>query len=121
MSEATARRRVMFLYWGRRGAGSRLALDVATATANHPRIDAVISVSRSNELFDAFLPFGERIHAISTFDSGLGMVGNMVRLPALRRSLVDALRRHRTEAVVVLMSHVWNPLVANAVKATGVE
>ena len=47
-------RRIMFHYWGRRGAVQQLTLEVAWAALAEPEIATTISVSRQSELFGAF-------------------------------------------------------------------
>jgi hypothetical protein len=48
-------RRVMFLYWGQRGAMSRFALALAETVKNMTALDVVFSLSNQNELFEDFL------------------------------------------------------------------
>ena len=52
------RLRVMFLYWGRRGALTSFTLGVGRAALADPAIAATISVSRQNENFGAYKEFG---------------------------------------------------------------
>ena len=63
---------VTFAYRGRRGALTQFALEAGRAALAHKLISATISVSRQNERFDAFLPFGDAIFSIDTFESNAG-------------------------------------------------
>ena len=112
--------RVLFVYWGRRGGGARMALDLARAAVRHPGLAASISISRDNELFEAFRPLGNALFPVETFTSNAGALTRAWRLPALRRQVVERLGLDRTQAVVTLMPHVWSPLVASAVRDAGV-
>src|ERR1700722_294586 len=64
-------RRVMLVYWGRRGL-TQFAFEIAsTAAANHGPI-ATFSVSRQNEMFDAFANTGIDLFPVDTFSTNLG-------------------------------------------------
>ena len=118
MSEEPAR--VLFAYWGRRGGGARMALDLARAAVRHPGYSPTISISTDNELFDEFRRLGDAVFPVETFASGTGALLHAWRLPALRRRVVERLRRDRIQAVVTLMPHVWSPLVAPAITHEGI-
>jgi glycosyltransferase involved in cell wall biosynthesis len=111
--------RVMFLYWGRRGALSRFTYEVARAALSVPGLNATVSVSRQNEGFARFLQFGEALFPVDTFETGYGALTQAWRIPRLRRRLAARLAQDRTEAVVELMPHVWSPLVLPVVRRAG--
>lgn len=113
--------RVMFLYWGRRGALSRFTLELGRVALNQPDLRTTITVSRQNESFDNFREFGDALFPITTFASNVGALIQSWRVPLLRRSLVACLQRDRIQAVVALMPHVWTPLVAPAIRRAGVR
>lgn len=113
--------RVMFLYWGRRGALSRFTLELGRVALNQPDLRTTITVSRQNESFDNFREFGDALFPITTFASNVGALIQSWRVPLLRRSLLARLRRDRIQAVVALMPHVWTPLVAPAIRRAGVR
>lgn len=115
------RSRVMFLYWGRRGALSQFTLELGRAAMAEPNLQATISVSRQNESFDAFREFGDALSPVSTFSSNIGALTGAWRVPLLRRQLVERLKRDRTQAVIALMPHVWTPLVVPAIRRAGVR
>lgn len=112
----TAPSRILFLYLGRRGALARLTLDVAQALADMP--DHRLVVAASNELAEQCRAAGTHVDVVDTFEGGLGAL-RVDRYWALRRALGALIARHRIDAVVVLMSHVWTPLIAAAVKRAG--
>jgi glycosyltransferase involved in cell wall biosynthesis len=113
--------RVHFAYWGRRGGGARMALELARAAIQHPGLSATISVSSSNEMLPAFTALGDAVLSLDTFDSNAGALTKAWRLPALQRQLIARLRADRTQAFVTLMPHVWSPLIAPAIRRAGVS
>jgi glycosyltransferase involved in cell wall biosynthesis len=113
----SVRNRTLFIYWGRRGAISELVLELTKVSDG----DAFFSVSRQNELFDQIRGSGARILPIDTFNQGFGAILNLHRLSAIRRQVLAAIKEHRIEQVVVLMSHVWTPLLADSIRRTGVR
>ena len=112
-------KRVMFLYWGRRGAMSHFTLELGRVVLNAPDLTAVISVSRQNEMFPAYLEFGDALLPVDTFTSNLGAIADVWRLVALRRRLAARLRADKVQAVIQLMPHVWTPLVASVIRKAG--
>jgi glycosyltransferase involved in cell wall biosynthesis len=116
-----AARRILFAYWGRRGALSRFTLNLARTCQDIPELDATISVSRQNESFDQFLPLGPKLLAVQTFTSGIGALIGPHRIARLRRDLLHRVVSDRIEAVVTLMPHVWSPLVSPAIRRQGVR
>src|SRR5262245_5183722 len=112
-------RRIMFHYWGRRGAAQQLTLEVARAALAEPEIATTISVSRQGELFGAFKEFGSALVAFDTFSSNLGALSSSWRIPLIRRRMYDELRGRRIEAVIDLMPHVWSPFVTAVIRRAG--
>jgi glycosyltransferase involved in cell wall biosynthesis len=113
----TVRDRTLFIYWGRRGAISELVLELAKVADG----DALFSVSRQNELFDQISCSGARIIPVDTFNRGFGAASNLFRLPPIRRQILAAIEKYRIDQVVVLVSHVWTPLLADSIRRTGVR
>ncbi|GAB4481759.1 MAG: hypothetical protein OHK0044_30450 [Burkholderiaceae bacterium] len=113
------RLRITFTYWGRRGFG-RFALDIARAATADESLDATFSVSRQNEAFAEFEALGDAVVAVDTFSSAPDALLGAGRVFSIRRTLRRHVARHRTQAVVELMPHVWSPLVMPAVSSAGV-
>jgi glycosyltransferase involved in cell wall biosynthesis len=113
--------RVMFLYWGRRGAMVRFTIELARAAVAVPGLTPFVSVSRQNEAFDAFVEFGAAVFPVDTFDTNVGAVTRGWRLPGIRRRLARQIRQQRIDAVVNLMPHVWTPFVASAIRDAGAQ
>jgi len=111
-------KRLLFLYLGRRGALARLALDIARALPDMPDIEGHVVVAASNELVEQCRAAGEHVHVVATFDHGIGAL-RLDRLWALRRQLLALIARHRIDSVIVLMSHIWTPLIGGVVKRAG--
>jgi glycosyltransferase involved in cell wall biosynthesis len=57
--------------------------------------------------------------AVDTFDHPIGALVHLPRIAAIRRRVVKALRDHAADSAVVLMPHVWTPLIASAIKRAG--
>ena len=112
---AQSKSRTLFVYWGRRGSLSQLTLALARVADK----DVVFSVSAQNELFEAIRNVGVPLLAVDTFEHGSGAVLKAWRLPRIRRQIADVIRRQSVQQVVVLMSHVWTPLIASAVHSAG--
>jgi len=111
--------RVMFVYWGRRGALTQFTLEVGRAALANPDLAATISVSRQNEAFASYQEFGPALFAVDTFAKNAGAVLLGWRIAILRRRLYQRLLNDRAKAVVELMPHVWSPFVMPAAKAAG--
>jgi glycosyltransferase involved in cell wall biosynthesis len=115
------RRRILFAYWGRRGALSRFTLNLARACEHIAELDATISVSRQNEIFHQFLPLGQKLLAVQTFTSPMGALTGPHHLVRLRHALLNRVISDRIEAVVTLMPHIWSPLVSPAIRRNGIR
>ena len=107
--------RTLFIYWGRRGAISEIVLELAGIAGDR----AVFSVSRQNELFVEISRAAQRVLPIDTFTRSFGSIFGLHRLWAIRRSLLAAIKEQRITRVVVLMSHVWTPLIADSIRGAG--
>jgi glycosyltransferase involved in cell wall biosynthesis len=105
----------MFVYWGRRGALSQWTLELANDAGDAE----VFSVSRQNELFESIAGSGASILPVDTFRHGAQSILALPRIVGLRRQIRTAIVDHRIEQVVVLMSHVWTPLISGAVRKSG--
>ena len=113
--------RIMFVYWGRRGALTRFALELGYTIVADENIGASISVSRQNVDFDAYRNLGAALFPVDTFARNIGAVIQSWRIPILRRRFLARLQQNHTHAVVDLMPHVWSPLVAPAVQHAGIS
>lgn len=114
-------RRVLFTYWGRRGAMTPFMLRLAEACDDISDLEATFSVSRQNESFDQFAPFGKRLLPIDTFARNAGALTQAWRIPAIRRQVTQWIADERIEAVVDLMPHVWSAFVLPSVRRDGVR
>lgn len=111
--------RIMFLSWGRRGGATTLARAVGREALSLSGIQPTISVSRQNEEFDSFAPFGDALFPVDTFRSVRGALTGLGRIPGLRRQLSDRIDRDHIEAVVTIMPHVWTPFMIGAIRGAG--
>jgi glycosyltransferase involved in cell wall biosynthesis len=113
------RARVLFSYWGRRGAGAQFTLEIARASCSNSNLPAAISIARQNELFRHFNEFSDRLLVVDTFGSGWGAVLQSWRIAVARRRLAAYIKQHRIVAVIEIMPHVWSPFVMPVVQAAG--
>jgi glycosyltransferase involved in cell wall biosynthesis len=111
---------VAFLYWGRRGALPRLTLDLARAAVGRPDLDLLLSISYQNELFADHLWLGDRLLPIDTFRSAAGALRSVPAVPERVRDLRRRLQERGVRVVVVLMLHLWTPLLAPQLKRAGI-
>ncbi len=109
----------MFLYWGRRGAGPRLAYELHREALLNGDIRPILSVSRQSANFAAYRSFGDSVFPVDTFVRGIGAASGLWRVPLLRAALAKRIGADRIGAVVSLMPHVWNPFVISAVRRAG--
>lgn len=116
-----SQRRILFTFWGRRGAISQFALDAARTLIGRTDIDATFCISRQNEAFRDFEAIGTRLLPIDTFSYGPGALLDLWRIPRLRRQLAEYVRRERIVAAIELMPHVWSPLLTPAIQVQGAK
>lgn len=114
-------RRLLFSFWGRRGALTQFALDAARTLSGSMNMAATFSVSRQNEAFSEFEALDIPLLPIDTFSSEVGAALGLWRIPSLRRRLAEYVRAERIEAVIELMPHVWSPLLMPAIRAEGAK
>ena len=112
-------RRIMFLYWGRRGALPQFTLQLAHAALTIPNLTPTICISRQNALFPQYASLGAALLPVDTFASNLGALTQAWRLPAIRKRLAAHIAAHKIDAVIDLMPHIWSPFVVPTIKATG--
>jgi len=117
--KAPDKKRIAFLYLGRRGGIARLAYELAVAATRHHQIDPLFVVSDSNELFGLMQTLPGIARSVKTFESSVGALTQTYRIPSLVQRLNAAFDDHRTETIAVLASHVWSPLIAPFLRTTG--
>ena len=112
-------RRVLFTFWGRRGALAQFALELAQAAQTRSDIEASFSISRQNELLKDFAALNGDIGVIDTFDANVGAALELWRIPGLRRHLARQAEVGRYEAIIELIPHVWSPLLIPPLRRSG--
>ncbi|MFZ4604528.1 MAG: glycosyltransferase family 4 protein [Caulobacterales bacterium] len=114
----TRRRRLLIVYWGRRGPIARLGLDMMAAAAANPEVDAWFSASPENELSEALQSLGARYAPVSTYRRAAGAL-RFDRLATARAALHRTVAEHAIDTVVTLMPHVWTPIAASGLSQLG--
>src|SRR6266568_8598732 len=78
-----AKKKIAFLYLGRRGGIARLAYELAVAATWHQQIDPLFVVSDSNELFGLMQTLPGVARSVKTFESSVGALTKTYRIPSL--------------------------------------
>ncbi|WP_338665863.1 glycosyltransferase [Pararoseomonas sp. SCSIO 73927] len=112
--------RILLWYWGRRGGGAQFTLCLARGLAGRPGVGLALSLADRNELLPEARAIGAPLDAVETFAGAAGAALGTLRIPALRRRLVQQARATGADAVVSAMNHVWTPLVAGALPRAGI-
>ncbi|WP_424137200.1 glycosyltransferase family 4 protein [Roseomonas chloroacetimidivorans] len=112
--------RILLWYWGRRGGGAQFALCLARGLAGRPGVMLGLSLACRNNLLPEMRAIGAPLDEVETFGGPAGALLGLARLPALRRRLVEQARVMKADAVVSAMTHVWTPLVADALPRAGI-
>lgn len=111
--------RILLWYWGRRGAGGQLTLALAEALAAQPGGAVALSISGQADLAGPLRALGLPTESVVTYSSTAGFVTGLPRVGGLARGLVSQAAAFRADAVVSVMTHLWTPLVAPALAASG--
>jgi glycosyltransferase involved in cell wall biosynthesis len=121
VTKASNPRRLLFTFWGRRGAMTTFTLQLAKTCLEIPHLKAEFSISRQNEDFEKFGIFGNQIMPIDTFSTNLGALTQAWRIPFVRQQVLSRVRKENISAVIDLMPHVWSPFILPAVRKNGVR
>lgn len=112
--------RVLFVYWGRRGALSWMAAELAGSLEATGSGD-LLSYAPGNELAGLLANFAPATRPFPTFSSAAGAFTGIPRFRRDAGALVGDLRREGFGAVIVLMPHLWTPLLAPIVRRAGLR
>jgi glycosyltransferase involved in cell wall biosynthesis len=109
--------RELYVFLGRRGAISRWVPDITNLTAGR----GAVVVSRQNEIYTQIRNSGPNIVKVDTFDNVLGAIWHLPRIFSIRRKICQLIRTRKITRVVILMSHIWTPFLARAVRNSGAQ
>lgn len=112
--------RILLWYWGRRGAGGQLTLALAEALARRRDVALALSLSRQADLLRETEALGLPTDVVDTYAGGAGFLLGTLRVPLLARRLAAQAREFRADAVVSVMTHLWTPLAAPALRRVGI-
>ena len=111
-------KRILLWYWGRRGGGAQFALCLARAMAA-PGGGLALSLSRQNELIEAFREVPAPRQEVDTYRGLSGFAAGFARLPGLAAALRQFAVAEGTTVVFSAMSHPWTPLIAPSLARAG--
>ncbi|MBX9699687.1 MAG: glycosyltransferase, partial [Acetobacteraceae bacterium] len=112
--------RILLWYWGRRGGGGQFTHALAEALARRQDVTVALSLSAGADLLAETRALGLPTDAVPTYGSAAGFVLGTLRVPWLARRLVRQAREFRADAVVSVLTHLWTPLVAPALRRAGI-
>ena len=114
-------KRTVFVYWSRRGGLSWAALELAELLTKRPELNAQLCVSDHNELANEFSRFAPQVKFFKTFSGWLGAFAGLPRLLAQARHFAAEWKADNVCSVVVLMPHVWTPILGYFVRKAGIR
>ena len=118
--ELPLRRRILFIYLGRRGVLGRLTLDLARELDGSNEIAAFFALSNQNKAIREFAWLGPALLGLDTFARVLSPA-HPLNFWRSRRRLLAFISEHRISHVVTLMPHIWTPVLAPALRARGLH
>jgi glycosyltransferase involved in cell wall biosynthesis len=110
---------VLLLFWGRRGAIARCTLELAQAWQRRGHVTLHLSLSRQSELFEATQQLGIPECHVNTYRNAVSALCYLPRIPFWSLRLARYIRQNNIQAVVCMMSHVWNPIAVPLLKRAG--
>lgn len=113
--------RVLFWYWGRRGAGGRYALEVIKGLAAQRDIELHLSLSRQSEFFSDCEALNLPGFHANTYEDFTSLVLRSVTLPMLRMQFGRYLAEHAIDVVYSPMTHLWNAAFLSVIRKAGVR
>ena len=113
--------RLLLWYWGRRGGGAQQTLALAAALARRDDVAVALSLSAQCDLLAELRATGLPVDAVPTYRSTAGFAAGLLRVPGLTRRLRRQAQDFGADAVVSVMTHLWTPLVAPALKRAGLR
>lgn len=114
------RRKIMFMYLGRRGVLGQLALELAREVVEFHDVEAVFALSSQNEHIESFRWLGDKLLTVDTFNWVLSP-DHPLKFWRARRLLLERIANDKIDSVITLMPHIWTPLFVAAIRARGVS
>jgi len=98
---------------------TQLARDLIQA-GDEVGIHCSISLSQHNLGVASFRHLGSRLVDVPTFQRGWAIAAGVWRAVSAWRRLREGIIRNRSDCAVILMPHVWSPLIVPRLKAAGI-
>lgn len=122
MAPADPNGRTVFVHWSRRGGGFIQAMfELAKLLPERPDLGISLNISNHNELVTDFAKLTPQVQLFDTFSSGRGALTGLPNFIARARRLVAGWKADGVRNVVVLMPHVWTPILGYFVRRAGLK
>jgi len=115
-------KKVLILYWGRRGGGLRYTQKLTEELARSSSIDVYASFSdNADKDVDFSFLQDDRCINVSTYSNIFQFIVASFFLPLKALRVISFLRRNQIEVVISSMHHLWNPIIAAFIKLAGLK
>lgn len=111
---------VLVWQWGRRGAGPRIAVDLANALATLPDVSVQLSLSDQAEILHSHHA-PKDVLVVRTYQSALGLAARFLQAPFIITRLFLTLLRNRPDVAICAMPAPLDVLMAHALRRAGVK
>ena len=104
---------------GRHGGGPRYTLELARELAQRDDVELHLSLSRQSDLFAETAALGTPVLAVDTYNGPAGFAAGLLRVPAIAGRMRAYVECRRLPVALCSMAHLWNGLLAPALKKAG--
>ena len=118
-SEGSPARRILVWQWGRRGAGPRIAVDLADGLKRLPETEVLLCLSERAEILRS-KNAPEAVVKVATYSSVRGLLKRLLTAPWLRRQLARIVRDFRPDVAICAMPGPLDMLMTQVLHRAGV-
>lgn len=111
---------VLVWQWGKRGAGPRIAVDLANGLASLPDVCVRLSLSEEAEILHSHHAPQDAL-VFKTYKSALGLFGRFLQAPLIITQLFLSMLRNRPDVAICAMPAPLDVLMAHALRRAGVK
>lgn len=114
-------RSILVWYWGRRGAGPQITLELTRALIAHSGLNVTASLSTGCSILEDFQHLGIPLHLVETYRNLPSAALATLTLPLKARSLAAFCRAQNVGTVISTMPHLWTPYIQHRLKHCDVQ